>query len=113
MINAQIKLIALVFDIQHAQYKILSLKEDSLELPSLVIETNMDIDITLEHMLSIYNQKNRLHNFKLTDISINDKLEIYYITFITYETTTINSFLLDLSTTNDLPNNAKNILSLL
>lgn len=114
MINVQIKLISLVFDHQYAKYKILSLKPDSVELPSFMIETNMDIDQILQHMMSLYtNNSDRFHNFKLTDISVKDALEIYYMTFITYETTLKNSFLLDLSTINNLPTNAQNIISLL
>lgn len=116
MINVQIKLISLVFDHQYAKYQILSLKPDSVELPSFMIEANMDIDQTLQYMLSLYNNNHnndRFHNFKLTDISVKDVLEIYYMTFITYEVTIQNSFLLDLSTINNLPTNAQNIISLL
>lgn len=114
MINVQIKLIALVFDQQYARYKILSIKPDILELPAFMVEANSDIDKILEHTLSLYNQNDsRFHNFKLTDISIKESLEIYYMTFITYETTIKNGFLLDLSTANNLPTNAQNVISLL
>lgn len=114
MINAQIKLITLVFDQQHAKYKILSLKPDILELPHFVVEANSDIDKTLELTLALYNtNSNRFHNFKITDISINETLEIYYVTFITYETSIKDSFLLDLATINNLPTNAQNVISLL
>lgn len=114
MINVQIKLIALVFDHKHGRYKILSLKSDILELPSMIVEANTNIDETLEYTLALHNrQEPRLHNFKLTDISLKDNLEIYYMTFITYETTIKNGFLLDLSTANNLPTNAQNVISLL
>lgn len=115
MINAQIKLVTLVFDIEYGRYKILSRELDRFEAPSINIETNLKIDSALEHLLSRQLDHGGLyHNFKLTDIVITDVLDVYYVVFVTHETTIKNGHLLDLKQTiSSLPKNAQKIISLL
>lgn len=115
MINAQIKLVTLVFDIEYGRYKILSRQLDRFEAPSINIETNLKIDAALEHLLSRQLDHSGLyHNFKLTDIVITDVLDVYYVVFVTHETTIKNGHLLDLKQTiASLPKNAQKIISLL
>lgn len=115
MINAQLKIIPLIFDIKYGKYKILSLNPDTLDMPNLVIEPNMDITNTLEYLLSIYIEShNTYHNFKIIDMHIdNASLYIYYIVFVTHDTTIKNSYLLDIGPNTILPPNAKKIIQLL
>lgn len=115
MINVQAKLIILVFDIEQGGYKIFSKEPDKFEPPHLNIESHLDIDSALEHLLS--NQLDHMglyHNFKLTDIMISDNLDIYYVVFITHETTIKNGHLLVLKNNqHSIPKNAQKIISLL
>jgi hypothetical protein len=115
MINAQIKLVTLVFDNEYGRYKILSRELDRFEAPSMNIETNLKIDAALEHLLSRQLDHGGLyHNFKLTDVVITDVLDVYYVVFVTHETTIKNGHLLDLKQTiPSLPKNAQKIISLL
>lgn len=115
MINAQIKLAILVFDNETGRYKILSRQIDKFEAPILNIETHLKIDVALEHLLSTQLDHGGLyHNFKLTDIIVTDVLDIYYVVFVTHETTIKNGHLLELKNTiYSLPKNAQKIVSLL
>lgn len=115
MIKSQLDLVILVLDARTNRYKILSTKEDELDLPSIDIEINLDVESCLSHLLSVYVEKNdSYHNFKLTDISLSDVLKIYHMVFITYECNLQDSFLLDIKETlTKLPNNVQKILSLL
>jgi len=115
MINAKFNLAILVLDPSINRYKIVSSKPDDLELPYLDIESNLDIDACLDHLVSTKIDKNDSYlNFKLTDIELSEMLEIYYLVFITYESVVKDGFLLDIQPSLiRLPNNAKKILTLL
>lgn len=115
MINAQIKLIVLVFDNEYGRYKVLSRIIDKFEAPSMNVETNLKIDSALEHLLSTQLDHGGLyHNFKLTDMIVADTLDVYYVVFVTHETTIKNGHLLELKNTiYSLPKNAQKIISLL
>lgn len=114
MINAQLNLIILVFNVETGKYKLLSKSKDKFEAPNMIVENQLDVDYALEHLLSIQLDHNGLyHNFKLTDISINDDLDIYYLVFITHETTIKSGYLLELHNPHDLPKNAQKIIRLL
>jgi hypothetical protein len=115
MINAKFNLAILVLDPSVNRYKILSSKADDLELPYLDIETNLDINSCLDHLVSTKIDKNNSYlNFRLTDVELSEMLEIYYLVFITYESVVKDGFLLDIQTSlTRLPNNAKKILTLL
>jgi hypothetical protein len=115
MINAKFNLAILVLDPSVNRYKILSSKADDLELPYLDIETNLDINSCLDHLVSTKIDKNDSYlNFRLTDVELSEMLQIYYLVFITYESVVKDGFLLDIQTSiTRLPNNAKKILTLL
>jgi len=115
MITTKFNLISPVLDASCNRYKILSLNTIDLELPSIFIEDNLDIDSCLSHIINRHTDGHDMHhNFKLTDVVLSDILEIYYIVFITYETTIKDAHLIDIEPIlNKLPNNAKKILSLL
>lgn len=115
MINAQIKLITLIFDSEHGRYRILSLSDHGLDLPNIIVESNLDINNALEYLLAKYiDNQNIYHNFKLTDIDIIENiLNIYFIVFVTHETAVTESFLLDINHNLLLPPNANKIIKLL
>lgn len=115
MINAQFKLIILVFDTEYGKYKILSKQSDTFEAPSLSIDTNMKAEVSLEHLLSTQLDHGGLyHNFKLTDVVITDSLDIYYLVFVTHETTIKGGNLLETKQLlHTLPKNAQKIIALL
>jgi hypothetical protein len=114
MINAQFKLIPLVFDTKTARHKILSINKDIIEFPSISIESNADIITSLEFLVSKNLKGTNIYcNFKLTDVVVSETLDVYYIAFITYETLTKDDLLLDINTNYEFPANAKKIIQLL
>lgn len=115
MIEAKISLLALVLDHKYNKYQILSANPEILDFPSLDIEPYIDLKISLEHIISKISNDDIIYNFKLTDVTISDKLNIYYITFI-YSEIKLNNYyyLLDIdSHIADIPDNAKKIITLL
>jgi len=115
MINAKFNAIILFLDPSINKHRILSSQKDYLELPSINIESNLDIDSCLDHIVStkIYKDESSL-NFRLTDVVLSEILEIYYVVFINYESKIKDGFLLDIqSSLTGLPLNAKKILALL
>jgi hypothetical protein len=115
MIEAKINLLALVLNHKYNKYQILSTNSETLEFPFVDIEPYTDLKISLEHIISKISHDDIIHNFKLTDVIILDKLNIYYITFIHNEIKLNNYYyLLDISPhIADVPDNAKKILTLL
>lgn len=115
MINAQINLIPLIFDQSCGRYKIFSTSLDNqLTLPKIDIEPYLDMEPALDHLLeNCIDTKSLYHNFKLTDIIIEDILHIYYIVFIMHETTIHYGSMMDTKNITNLPTNAKKIISLL
>jgi len=114
MIEAKINLLALVLNHKYNKYQILSINPETLDLPSVDIESYIDIKISLEHIISKISNDEIIYNFKLTDVTILDKLNIYYITFI-YNDIKLNNYyyLLDINPhIVNMPDNAKKILTL-
>lgn len=115
MIEAKINLLALVLNHKYNKYQILSTHSEKLDLPSIDIEPYIDLKISLEHIISKISNDDIIHNFKLTDITVSDKLNIYYMTFI-YSEILLNNYyyLLDINShIADIPDNAKKIITLL
>lgn len=105
----------MIFDQKSGQYNLYSLDKDSLVLPSYDIERNLNENDTLDQILRqcivTYYPNN---NFKLTDITVNENLNIYYLVFVTYDTTIKDGFLISSKDhINEIPKNAKKIISLL
>lgn len=117
MTNAQLNLIPIIFDQSSGgKYKIYSSSKDRLELPSYTVSEFLDINQTLEHMLSgCIKTELPSHPFKLVDIIISSKIDIYYVVFIMYDTIIKNGYGLNLTENiiHEIPNNAKKIISLL
>lgn len=115
MIKSQFKILPLILDSGANKYKLLS-DNDTLSWLSIDIEPNLDIQSCLDNLICLYinTDKQIIHNFKLTDIFLSNVLEIYYIVFITYNTTINNGTLIETQSALPLlPNNAKKIISLL
>lgn len=116
MTNAQLNLIPIIFDQSSGRYKIYSSSKDKLDLVSYTVSEYLDINQTLEHILaSCIKTELPVHNFKLVDISVSSKIDIYYIVFIMYDTIIKNGYSLNLTENilHEMPNNAKKIISLL
>lgn len=115
MINAKLNIIPIFFDHTEIKSKIVATKD--FQFPYINVESNLDIINALNHVLDLYIDSNiPLNNFKLTDVTITEnKLDIYYIVFINYETNfKVTSQLLDTDTDQlKIPNNAKKIIELL
>ena len=115
MIKSQFKILPLILDPLSNRYKLLS-DNETLSWLSIDIEPNLDIQSCLDNLICLYIDTDTkiIHNFKLTDILLSNVLEIYYIVFITYNTTIKNGALIETqSALSLLPNNAKKIISLL
>ena len=115
MIKSQFKILPLILDSVSNKYKLLS-DNETLSWISMDIEPNLDIQSCLDNIVCLYINADTkmLHNFKLTDIVLSNVLEIYYIVFITYNTTIKNGALIETQSALPLlPNNAKKIISLL
>ena len=115
MIKSQFKILPLVLDLVSNKYKLLS-DNETLSWLSIDVEPNLDIQLCLDNLIGLYINTDAkiIHNFKLTDVVLSSVLEIYYVVFITYNTTIKNGALIETQSALPLlPNNAKKIISLL
>ena len=115
MIEAKINLLSLVLNHKYNTYQIVSINSEKLDLPYIDIEPYMDLNRSLEHIVSKISNDDIVHNFKLTDVTMLDQLNIYYVTFIHNEIKLNNYYyLLDINShITNIPDNAKKILTLL
>jgi hypothetical protein len=114
MINAQLNLIIPIFIPSKNRYEILSLADYTLRLPSVELEPNQNINELLLMLLNRCLKETSGTNPKLVDITVTSRLDIYYICFVNYETTIINSYTKTIDLNTDiLPPNATRTLSLL
>lgn len=114
MINAQLNLIIPIFIHSKNRYEILSLVDYALRFPSIEIEPDQDINEIILMLLNRYLKETSGINPKLVDIVVTSKLDIYYMCFINYETTIIDSATRTIDINTDiLPPNATKTLSLL
>jgi hypothetical protein len=116
MIKSKINLILFILDDNTFKYNILSVDRDKIIFPSIEIEKYIEIDQSIKHLLSLYIKDKDIGkycNFKLTDISIDEEVGIYYYAFITHNADIINSFKIPLNQYEcNLPNIQKIIRSL-
>jgi len=115
MIKAKINLLALVLNHKYNSYQVLSTSPTQLELPYIDLEPYIDLKQSLEFMLSKISSNDIIANFKLTDVTILNELNIYYLSFV-YNDTKLNDnyHLLDINShIADIPDNAKKIIRLL
>ena len=84
MIKSKINLILFILDDNTFKYNILSVDRDKIIFPSIEIEKYIEIDQSIKHLLSLYIKDKDIGqycNFKLTDISIDEEVGIYYYAF--------------------------------
>lgn len=76
------------------KYKIVSRDPDNILLPYMEIQPYMNIEESIAHMISCYikNYNTSQINYKFSDISIEDNIDLYYYTFLHYEPELKNSF---------------------
>jgi hypothetical protein len=112
-----LKPIILVFIPDQGRHKILSIKENELDLPYIELENNSSISENLNLVLqrSLTNNIVSLNKAKLADIEVLDNnLYIYYIVFVNYETSIKYGHLISVDLNNvKLSSSIKEILSLL
>lgn len=116
MIPSFIHLYALILDTKDSfRYNVISTDQYKLILPNIIIEPYIDINKSLSHLLQRYIEIDITPSiaYRLSDIIIDDTVNIYYYCFITYETTTRSCYLYDpLTYEKNLPN-LQNIIKLL
>jgi hypothetical protein len=115
MIEAKINLLALVLNHKYNSYQILSTNTTQLYLPNIVLEPYIDLKQSLEFILTKISGNSIIPNFKLTDVTMLDQLNIYYLTFI-YNDIKLNNnyYALDINShIEHIPDNAKKIITLL
>lgn len=114
MINAQLNLIVPIFIPANNSYKILSTVDYRVQLPSIEMEPNQDVNESINMLLKRYIKDISSVVPKLIDIQNHDFLNIYYMCYINYETTVINGVLKSIDvTTDEFPPNTAKVLSLL
>jgi hypothetical protein len=116
MIEAKINLLALVLNHKYNSYQILSTSSTELNFPYIDLEPYIDLKQSLEFILTkISNDNNIIPNFKLTDVTMLDQLNIYYLSFIHNDIELNNTYhLLDINSHIErIPDNAKKIITLL
>lgn len=103
-----INLYALILDTNNDfKYNVISIDKDKLILPNIIIEPFLDINKSLNYLLGKYIETNMIvtTDYRLSDIIIEDTVNIFYYCFITYETTTKSCYLYNpLSYEKNLPN---------
>lgn len=116
MINANIRIVVLILDEPSFQYNIVSLSEDTIDPPKISIEQYMDIDATIQYLISRYIEMDDTTKFlpyKFSDIHVTDSLELYYITIINHDAQIKNSYKVPVNKYEcNLPNMAKILRSL-
>lgn len=91
-----INLYALILDTNNDfKYNVISTDKDKLILPNIIIEPFLDINKSLNYLLGKYIETNMIvtTDYRLSDIIIEDTVNIFYYCFITYETTTKSCYL--------------------
>jgi hypothetical protein len=115
MIPAKIKLIPLYLSQDKYNYQII-LDKETKTFPVMIPEPYVDFLQLLKHHMDLYiESESPIHKIKLTDATITDSIEIYYILFLPFDTklkhTSITTDILDIY--EHIPQNAQQIISLL
>ena len=111
MMLSNLKLVVLIFNSEKGCHQILSLKPDSLVLPWIELEQNLDIDQAILHKLSRHLELVGFPSYKIIDINIKDSLDIYYFCFVNHNIgIKNNSYLLELDQYNEDTPNIKKII---
>lgn len=117
MIKSKIKLIIFILNNETFKYNILSINSDKIILPYLEIKNYMDINKGIRHLMSLYLLNKDIVeycDFKLSDIDVDDELNIYYYCFIPHDTEIKDSYKIPINQYEcNLPNIQKTIRSLL
>jgi hypothetical protein len=113
MINANLNLYILVLN-KNFKYDLVSINKDSIILPSLSIDSYLDINLSLQHLFSKHITNSSMPvDFRLSDILIEETLNIYYYCFVTYETQIQNSYLFSPTSYDKYLPNLQKIIKLL
>lgn len=109
-----LNLVPLILNDKSFKYEILSLTNDSIIIPNIELRPYQDIQETLQHIVSLYTTETVIPiNYRLSDISIEDNVNIYYYALIPFSIPIKNAYLLPSTEYNvHLPNLQKILRSI-
>lgn len=115
MIPSTFNLIPLYVSTEDYKYKIVLDKQNNNYI-QFNVEPYADLYETIKHNIQLYiKSESGIYKIKLTDVSVSDNIDIYFIVFLPYD-----SIITDISITKEildiydtLPQNSQQIISLL